>query len=75
MTAKNAATAITALIAIAFLTGCKTTLKHATNERLSPGAFESQVVPGAPGCLVAGDALGVELHLAACDGWLATAAP
>lgn len=61
MTAKTAATAIAALTSIITLAGC--TPSQASLARTSPGAFDA--LHGADTRLVAGDALGVEMHLAA----------
>lgn len=67
MTAKTAASAIAALISIAHLGGCNTSATHAHDTGPSLGAFESRAIPLTGPMFVAGDALGVELHLAACE--------
>ena len=60
MTAKTAATAVLASIVLGMSGGCATQSTLTCQDRPSPAAF-GEVPQG----LVAGDALGVELHLAA----------
>jgi len=66
MTAKTAATAVFSLVSSILTVGCTPAQHSLSIATPRPAAFDT--LGSAPAHLVAGDALGVDLHLAAAHG-------